>query len=203
MYWYPIYAYFRGTGRTAQDAEDLTQGFFLRLVTGRLFAAADPERGRLRTFLLASARNFQWDAHDRAAAQKRGGGAPALPFREGEDRFAAEPVDELGPDRLFQRRWALAVLEVSLAALRAEHEARGAGELFEKLRPFLGFGAEPDARYDSLSRELGVPVGTLKNRVFRLRQRWREILFAEVGRTLENPTEEEIKSELAELLGVL
>ncbi len=201
-YWYPLYAYFRCSSKNAQDAEDLTQGFFARLLTHEILAAANPDKGRLRTFLLACARNFQADERDRAMAQKRGA-AVLVRFdpAEAEERYALEQVDSLAPDRLFQRRWALTVLDDSLRLLAAEYAAGGQSALFEALRPFLGFGAEPERRYEEISLTLATPIGTLKNKVFRLRERWRKLLFEQVALTLENPTPEEIKGELAELLG--
>lgn len=200
-YWYPIYAYFRRTGKNAHDAEDLTQGFFAGLLANETLAAADPEKGRLRTFLLTCARNYQADAWDRGMAQKRGGHAVRFDPDLAEERYAAEAIDSLTPDRLFQRRWALAVLDQSLRMLGEEYAAKGQSDLFDALRPFLGFGTDPERRYEEISTALEVPVGTLKNRVFRMRERWRELLFDQVGRTLENPTPEEIKDELSELLG--
>lgn len=201
-YWYPLYAYFRRSGRTPHDAEDLTQGFFAHLLTQKTLAAADPEKGRLRTFLLACARNYLADTFDRARAQKRGA-ALLVSFdpRDAEERYAAEPADVLTPDRLFQRRWALAILERSLETLAKEYAARGQERLFRELRPFLGFGSDPDRRYEDISASLTIPIGTLKNRVFRMRERWRELLFEEVGRTVQDPSPEVIKEELSELLG--
>lgn len=200
-YWYPLYAYFRRSGKSAHDAEDLTQGFFARLLGGDMLAAADPGKGRLRTFLLACARNHLNDERDRAAAQKRGAGLLVdIDVADAEARYSVEHADEATPDRLFQRQWALAVLEQSLGSLANEYAERGQADLFAALRPFLGFGVEAEKRYDEVSASLSMPMGTLKNRVFRLRERWRELLFDRVGRTLENPTPEEIKAELAELL---
>jgi len=201
-YWYPLYAYFRHCGRNTQDAEDLTQGFFARLLANETLASADPEKGKLRTFLLACARNFLADEHDRATAQKRGESLlVSFDTLRAEELYSGEAQDLLTPDRLFQRRWALAVLEQSLASLGEEFERRGQSAIFRALRPFLGFGTEPEYGYDEVSARLGVPIGTLKNQVFRLRGRWRQLLFEQVGRTLENPTPEEIKAELSELLG--
>jgi RNA polymerase sigma factor (sigma-70 family) len=201
-YWYPLYAYFRRSGKSAPDAEDLTQGFFVRLLTHEILASADPDKGRLRTFLLACARNFLADQRDRALAQKRGAALLVqLDPVSAEERYALEPVDDLAPDRLFQRRWALTVLDHALQLFAAEYTAADHRALFEALRPFLGFGSEPERQYEEISAALGIPVGTLKNRVFRLRQRWRQILFEQVALTLENPTPEEIKGELSELLG--
>jgi len=201
-YWYPLYAYFRRSGKNAHDAEDLTQGFFARLLANEILAAADPDKGRLRSFLLACARNHLSDERDRAMAQKRGADVlvnfdPA----QAEERYALEPADSLAPDRLFQRRWALTVLDFSLQLLVEEYTAKGQAALFAALRPFLGFGADPEKRYEEISAALDIPMGTLKNRVFRLRERWRELLFEQVALTLDNPTPEEIKGELAELLG--
>jgi DNA-directed RNA polymerase specialized sigma24 family protein len=201
-YWYPIYAYFRRAGKDAHDAEDLTQGFFAQLLEKDTFAAADPGKGKLRTFLLACAGNFMKDEYGRAKAQRRGGAVlESFDGRRAEGRYAREPVDELSPDRLFQRRWALTVVENSLRELRIEFTALGKAATFEALRPFLGFGSDPERRYEDIATSLGVPVGTLKNQVFRLRERWQELLFEHVAETLEKPTLEEIRGELMELLG--
>lgn len=201
-YWYPLYAYFRRSGKSSHDAEDLTQGFFARLLTNETLAAADPEKGRLRTFLLACARNFLLDEHARATAQKRDESLlVSFDAIQAEERYTSEPQDLLTPDRLFQRRWALTILEESLKSMGEEFERRGQSAVFRELRPFLGFGTEPEKRYDEVSARLGVPIGTLKNQVFRLRERWRQLLFDHVGRTLADPTPEEIKAELSELLG--
>jgi RNA polymerase sigma-70 factor (ECF subfamily) len=201
-YWYPIYAYFRRSGKDSHDAEDLTQGFFARLLEKKTFSAADPGKGKLRTFLLTCAGNFMKDEHGRAEARKRGGGMlESFDAARAEGRYAKEPVDDLSPDRLFQRRWALTVVENSLRELRVELTGQGKAETFEALRPFLGFGSDPERRYEDIAAALGVPVGTLKNQVFRLRERWRQLLFDQVAETLDKPTPEEIKGELKELLG--
>jgi DNA-directed RNA polymerase specialized sigma24 family protein len=201
-YWYPIYAYFRRSGKDCHDAEDLTQGFFARLLEKETFATADPAKGKLRTFLLTCAGNFMRDEHGRVEAQKRGGGMlQSFDGARAEGLYAKEPVDDLSPDRLFQRRWALTVVENSLRDLREEFEATGKLETFEALRPFLGFGSDPGKRYEDIAAALRVPMGTLKNQVFRLRERWRELLFEQVAATLDKPTPEEIKGELMELLG--
>jgi len=200
-YWYPLYAYFRRCGRGAYDAEDLTQGLFVRLLERGSLAAADPARGRLRTFLLACAQNHLADDWDRARAGKRAATVVSFDAIGAEERYLVEPTEALTPDRLFQRRWALTVLEQSLQFLAAEYEAAGQTALYAALRPFLGFGPDPEKRYEEISRSLDMPVGTLKNKVFRLRERWRKILFEQVAATLDKPSEEEIKAELSELLG--
>ena len=200
-YWYPLYAYIRRSGKTPHDAEDLTQGFFAHLLDHQILAAADPDKGKLRTFLLACTRNYLADQRDRAMAQKRGA-AVLVSFNPewAEERYTAEPVDDLSPDRLFQRRWAMTVLEYSLQLLGEEFTTAGKPEVFTALRPFLGFGPESEKRYDEIADTLGIAVGTLKNQVFRMRERWRELLFEQVAITLNNPTQEEIQDELKELL---
>lgn len=201
-YWFPLYAFFRRSGKSSHDAEDLTQGFFARLLKSDLLISANSEKGRLRSFLLACAQNYLRDEHDRARAQKRGAAVlTSFDPAEAEERYATEQADVLTPDRLFQRRWALVVLDHSLQTLEREYAAKEQAGVFAELRPFLGFGAEPEKRYEEVSADLDMPIGTLKNKVFRLRERWRELLFEEVGRTLENPSPDEIKGELSELLG--
>ena len=201
-YWYPLYAYFRRSGKSSHDSEDLTQGFFARLLSKEILAKADPDKGRLRSFLLACANNYLADERDRAMAQKRGA-ALLVSFdpAQAEERYALEPADSVTPDRLYQRRWALTVLDFSLQLLEEEYTAKDQAALFAELRPFLGFGPDPDKRYEAISATLGMPLGTLKNKVFRLRERWRELLFEQVALTLDNPTPEEITDELTELLG--
>jgi RNA polymerase sigma factor (sigma-70 family) len=201
-YWYPIYAFIRRSGKSPHDAEDLTQGFFTRLLEKDLLAAADPEKGKLRTFLLSCTRHFLADEYDRANAQKRGAAlVSSFDAVQAEERYAIEPVDDLTPDRLFQRSWALTLLEQTLQSLAAEYAAQNKAELFAALRPFLGFGTGVVKSYEALTAELNVPTGTLKNYVFRLRERWRAVLMERVAETLDDPTPEEIRAELSELIG--
>ena len=200
-YWYPVYAYIRRSGHGAHDAEDLTQGFFTRLLEKGTLAHADPAKGRLRTFLLTCVRNYLHNEHERASAQRRGAHL-LTSFDAGwaEERFASEPADDLTPDRLYQRRWALTLLEFTLQVLEQEYSADGKRELFAALRPCLGFTKEITPNYADLATRLGCTESTVKSHVFRLRQRWREILFQQVSVTLDDPTSDEIKGELAELL---
>ncbi len=200
-YWYPVYAFIRSSGRTPHDAEDLTQGFFARLLKKEILADADPGKGKLRNYLLTCVRHHLADEHDRALTQKRGAGV-LVSFSPdwAEQTYATEPVDNLAPDRLFQRRWALTVLDHSLDVLRKEYDGAGKGALFSTLRPFLGFAPEPEKHYGEIASATGTPVGTLKTHVFRLRQRWRELLFEQVAITLDETSEKEIKAELGELL---
>ncbi len=142
-YWFPLYAFIRRSGRSMQDAEDLTQDFFAHLLRGKILAGADPGKGRFRTYLLRCLQNFMADQRDRAGAQKRGGGAIPVSFdaARAEERYAAEPADDLTPDRIYQMRWAMTVIESSLELLTREYAAQGKEAWFEALRPFLGFGA--------------------------------------------------------------
>lgn len=200
-YWYPVYAYIRRSGHSAHDAEDLTQGFFARLLEKDTLAHADPAKGRLRNFLLTCVQNYLRNEHQRASAQRR---RPQLliSFDAGwaEQRFAIEPADALSPDRLYQRRWALTLLEFTLQVLEQEYSADGKRELFAALRPCLGFTKEKAPNYAEIAAQLACSEGAVKTQVFRLRQRWREILFQQVSITLDDPTSDEIKGELAELL---
>lgn len=200
-YWYPVYAFVRRSGKGPDDAEDLTQGFFAKLVEKEILSGADRDKGRLRTFLLTCLQRHLADEHDRAMAQKRGAGVLVSFNSEwAEEAYATEPVDDLTPDRIFQRRWALTVLEHSLEMLQEEFRADGKAARFDTLRPFLGFGPDPEQRYEDIAAATGTPINTLKGHVFRMRQRWRELLFAQVAATLNEPGEDEIKRELSELL---
>jgi RNA polymerase sigma-70 factor (ECF subfamily) len=167
-YWYPVYAFLRRSGKGPHDAEDLTQGFFAQLLRKKTFAAADPGKGKLRSFLLTCVRRYLADEHDRAMAQKRGASV-LVSFSPdwAEQTYATEPVDELTPDRLFQRRWALTVLDHSLEVLGDEYTAAGKGDTFATLRPFLGFAPDPEKRYEDIAAQTGTPVATLKTNVWR------------------------------------
>lgn len=200
-YWYPVYAYIRRSGHGPHDAEDLTQGFFAKLLEKGTLAHADPAKGRLRTFLLTCVRNYLHNEHERASAQRRGVHL-LTSFDAGwaEERFACEPADDLTPDRIYQRRWALTLLEFTLQVLEQEYSADGKRELFTALRPCLGFTKEKAPNYAELAERLACSEGAVKTQVFRLRQRWREILFQQVSITLDDPTSNAIKDELGELL---
>jgi RNA polymerase sigma-70 factor (ECF subfamily) len=202
-YWFPLYAYVRRSGKSSHDAEDLVQGFFEQLLQTGSLAAADRERGKLRTFLLTCLRNYLSDHFDRANTAKRGGRMPHFSLDEGSARarYDEQAVDTVTPEELYQRQWALTILEHALQQMKEEFTARDEAVAFEVLRPFLGFGMGPEHSYEEASRHLGMSVGTVKSRVFRLRQRWRDILFDEVGRTLGDPDPQTIREELKSLIG--
>ena len=154
-YWFPIYAFIRRSGIKPQDAQDLTQGFFCRLVKTNFLAAADPAKGKLRSFLLACVSNYLADERDRAGAQKRGAAVlVTLNPDLAERRYKTEAFDNLAPDRLFQRQWALSMLEHTMELLGQEFEESNKKEIFLALRPFLGFAPQPEKGYEEISREL-------------------------------------------------
>jgi RNA polymerase sigma factor (sigma-70 family) len=203
-YWYPIYAYVRSRGYGPEDAADLTQGFFAKVIAKDFFAIASPERGKLRTFLLSSCQNYVTNEWQRTQAQRRGGGqtAVSLDAREAEGWFADEPSERLTPEALYHRRWALTVLEQCLSQLQQEYEQQGKLALFAELKPWLEDDAEADSQREIATR-LGISEASLRVTIFRLRQRYRSILFNQVAESLDVSTEEEVKAELAQLIAAL
>ena len=201
-YWFPLYAYIRRQGHDASRAEDLTQDFFARLLEKKSLAGVDRTQGKFRSFLLASLKNFLANARDRSQAQKRGGGKPliALDALDAEARYALEPADDLTPERLFERRWAWALLDHALAQLRAEYQASGKARLFDALKPSLTAG--PDAvNYADVARQLGMTQPTLQVAAHRLRRHYRETLRNQIAQTVSAP--ELIDEEITYLLGCL
>jgi RNA polymerase sigma-70 factor (ECF subfamily) len=201
-YWYPLYVYARWSGREAEEARDLTQEFFARLLEKKWLRGADPNRGRFRTFLLSAFKHFLANEWHRAQTLKRGGGRQFIELDglEAEERYAHEPVDEATPDAIYERRWALVLVERAQARLGAEAAASGGMERFRALEPALT-GERTDAGYEALAAQLGTTSGTVKSWVMRMRRRFREILRAEVQETL-GPGED-VDDELRRLLGVL
>jgi RNA polymerase sigma-70 factor (ECF subfamily) len=183
-YWYPLYAYIRRQGHDADQAQDLTQEFFARLLEKDFLAQIDRERGRFRAFLLAACKHFLANERDRARAQKRGGGRQhlSLDLRVAEDRYRLEPAHTATPDRLFERRWALTLLAQVLAQLRAEFADADRGPRFDRLKAFLT-GEKAESSYQQTAKELGMTVGAVKVAVHRLRGRYRELLREEIART--------------------
>ncbi len=190
MYWYPIYAFVRRQGHAPHGAEDLTQEFFARLLEKEYLEGVGREKGRFRSFLLVCVKRFLANEHDRATAKKRGGGRRILSidFQGAEDRYQLEPAHEVTAERIFERRWVLTLLERVLQTLESELEESGRGKLFEGLKAYL-VADEGAPSYAETARELGMTEGAIKVAVFRLRQRYRQLLRAEVGRTLEDPAE--------------
>jgi RNA polymerase sigma-70 factor (ECF subfamily) len=200
LYWYPLYGYIRSRGHSHEEAQDLTQEFFTRLLEKDGLASVDQNKGRFRSFLLAACQHFLANERDREQAQKRGGGRQtvSIDFRDADGRYVCEPAHGETPERLFERRWALALLERVLGRLRGEYEAAGRSRLFEYLKGRLTGdpGNVPHAR---TAAELGLTEGTVKVAVHRMRQRYRDLLREEIAQTLDEPgrVEEEIRALLA------
>ena len=199
-YWYPLYAYLRRRGYPPDQAQDLTQEFFMRVLEGRYLDRADPEKGRFRSFLLTSLKFFVADEEDRRRANKRGGGmVVAFEFLSGEERYQREPAHNETPERIFERRWALSVLDRVVEELRKEFLHHGRLEHFERLKVFLL--GQSDAPYAALAREMNTSEGALKVAIHRLRKRYRDLFRQEIADTVSDPAE--VESELRFLVAVL
>ena len=201
-YWYPLYAYVRRKGYNAEDAEDLTQEFFARLLSRNYLRVADRNRGRFRSFLLGSLEHFLAREWTRAHAQKRGSGRPMLSLDHiaGESRYQLEPVDELTPDKIFNRRWATTVLDQAMCRLRNECAEHDKEDLLRLVEGLLS-GEKGEARYAEIAASLNMSEGALKVAVHRLRQRYGELVRTEIARTVTTP--EEAGEELRYLFAVL
>jgi len=202
IYWFPVYAYARRQGQATGGAEDLTQDFFTHLLEKNSLAGLDRSKGTFRSFLLASLKHFLANERDKGRAVKRGGGVPpvALDALDAEARYAIEPVDDMTPERLFDRRWALAVLDQVLARLRQEYSDTGKGRLFDHLKDALAGSAE-SAGYAEIAARLGMTEGAVKVAVHRMRRRYRDLLRSEVGQTVDSP--HQVGEEIAYLLKCL
>lgn len=201
-YWYPVYAYIRRQGSSAADAEDLTQGYFARFLEKDFIRDVHPDRGRFRSFLLVSVRNFLNNERDRERALKRGGGRRlvSLDAERAEARLAAEPQDPATPETLFEKSWAQTVIGRVHERLEQEAARRGAADRLARLRPFLA-GSEPEGTYAAIAREWGVGETAVRVALHRLRRRFAELLRQEIGRTVDSAAE--IDDEVRYLLGVL
>lgn len=198
-YWSPIYAYVRRLGHTQEEAEDLTQGFFMRVLEKHYLHDFDRERGRFRSFLLGALKHYLANQRDAARTLKRGGGRALLPLDDildAERRYSLEPRTDLTPDRIFERQWALTVLGRVQDQLRGEAVRQGKEAQFERLKGLL-VGEDSEVGYRTLASELGTTEGALKVAVHRLRQRFRELLREEIAHTVVDPRE--IGGELREL----
>jgi RNA polymerase sigma factor (sigma-70 family) len=207
-YWAPLYTFVRSRGYAIHDAQDLTQSFFAYLVEQKIYARADQQQGKFRSFLLASLKNFLSDAYDREQALKRGGACDFLPLKEGQTEEAESLFqthvdfrDVIGEDEIFERSWAETLVTAGLERLSEAYRAEGKEKVFEELKIYLTGGADPLPAYEQLAARLGVVASTLRSHVTRLRARYREALRAEVRRTVDAETE--VDEELGELLRVL
>lgn len=201
-YWYPLYAYVRRQGHSAHDAQDLTQEFFTRLLQKNYLAAVDRDKGRFRSFLLASLKHFLANEWDKARALKRGGGQEIihLDAHDAETRYSLEPREVVSADKIYERRWAMMLLDRVLNRLREEQVAAGKGTQFDVLKTCL-LGDRSSVPYVDLSAQLGMTEGNLKVTVHRLRQRYRELLRAEIAETVASPAE--VDEELRQLFAAL
>ena len=199
-YWYPLYAFVRRQGYQVSDAQDLTQAFFLRLLDKHTLQQVDPSRGKFRTFLLASLKNFLANEWDKGQAWKRGGREKVVSLDEetAESRYRREPDHDMSPERIFERRWALEVLERVLERLRGEFSDLK-GNLFEQLKETLT--GDASSRYSEIANRLGMTEGAVKVAAHRFRQRYRELARIEVAQTL--GPDENVDDELRYLLNAL
>jgi RNA polymerase sigma factor (sigma-70 family) len=201
-YWYPLYAYVRRQGHQPDDAQDLTQAFFARVLEKHYLQTADPERGRFRSFLLTAFKRFLSKERDREKVKKRGGGMKLLPldFEAGERRYNLEPAHELTAEKIFEQRWALTVLDRVFARLRDEFDQAGKHREFESLKTYLT-GEAGTPSYQAVAAELEMTEGAVKVAVHRLRRRYRGLVREEIAQTVAEP--EDVDEELQHLFAAL
>ena len=201
-YWWPLYGFVRRQGYSPEEAQDLTQGFFAMLLERRDLNAVRREKGRLRSFFLASLKNFISKSNRRAKAIKRGGGQPLVPLEEllAREHADLEPADSLSAERIYERRWALTLLEQVLARLEEESRVAGNRALFERLRQVLG--EEPDrCSQAEIAQELGMTEHAVKQAFYRLRRRCALLLREEIANTVAAP--DDVEDELRHFISVL
>ncbi len=201
-YWFPLYAYLRRHGCDTHQAEDCTQAFFAQMLEKHSLRLANPERGKFRSYLLTALKNFLANEHDRVQAQKRGGGQRvfSLDFENAEDLYGLEPTDQLSPERLFERSWALVLLQKVMARLGAESVGTNKESSFRHLVTYLA-PAVDTVPYRDMAAKLNMTEGAVKVAVHRLRKRYQELLRDEIGQTV--ATEEDVDLELQDLFKVL
>ncbi len=200
-YWYPLYVFLRRDGHSAEDAQDVVQGFFLYLLQRDILQTARPERGRFRSFLLGTLKHFLADEKKKVQARKRGGGQRFISWdlAQAEHRFLMEPVDKASADRLFEYRWALTILDRALDHLRAECDSDARTRVFEHLKAFVT-GEKGALSYTDAAAELGLSLSAVKSAIFRLRRRYHELVREEVAQTVGDPRE--VEDELRYMLKV-
>ena len=190
IYWYPLYAYVRRRGYSREDAEDLTQSFFARFLERNYLDGLSSEKGRFRAFLLASLKNFLANEWHKAHRQKRGGNIPllSLDWQSADSRYQIDPADNVTPDRIYDREWALALLGRVITRLRDECVVAGKAQLFDELKPFLT-GDKNAVPYPQVAANLRMTEGAVRVSVHRLRRRYRELLRDEISQTLADPAQ--------------
>ena len=187
-YWYPLYAYVRRQGHSREDAQDLTQAFFASLLEKNYLEKIRSDGGKFRSFLLVAMKRFLANAWDRANSQKRGGGVIplSLDWQDADTRYQINPTDNVSPDKLFDRAWAVTVLERVITRLRDENNAENKAALYEQLKQFLMVG-KSEISYVEAAKTLQMSEGSLRVAVHRLRKRYRELLRDEIAQTLSDP----------------
>ncbi len=204
IYWYPLYAFARRRGYSPPDAQDLTQGFFLHILEHRALSRVDRLKGKFRSFLLACFQNYLSVETQRAHTLKRGGQYHfiSLDLETAEHRYRYEPADYLTAEKIFEARWAFALLEHAMTVVRQEYVARGKESVFDILRAFVGIAeTKPEDSYEEAAKALGVGVGTVKTFIYRLRKRYLAVVREEVARTVSDPAE--IQAEIRALCDAL
>jgi RNA polymerase sigma-70 factor (ECF subfamily) len=201
-YWYPLYAYVRRRGHDSEAAKELTQEFFALLLGKKLLAGVDPTRGKFRSWLLGVMNHFLAHEWARSRAQKRGGGQAAFSLDEAraEERYELEPIDEATPEKLFDHRWALTVLDQSAVRLREEYEAAGKGQLYTSLKSFVSADGGL-VSYEQAAQLLGLSQSAVKSAIHRLRQRYQELIRDEISQTV--TSDAEVDEEIRYLLAVI
>ena len=200
-YWYPVYAFVRHQGHDAEESRDLTQGYFTRLIEKGYLEDYDPTLGRFRVFLKTSVKNFLSKEGEKSRAVKRGGRVEFVTLdADVEGRYRQEPADRLTPEQIYERRWALTVLERVIGKLRQELSAKDRGEEFEQLKGFLT-GEEPRLQYGKVAAGLKMSEGAVRTAVHRLRRRFGGLLRQEISETVARP--EEVADEVRHLLGAI
>jgi len=201
-YWFPVYVYLRRHGHTTHQAEDYVQGFFTYLLEKRGFGRLDPQCGKFRSFLLATLKHFLTDERDRAQAQKRGGGRRVLSlnFETAESHYAIEPTHHLSADKLFERHWALTVLNRTIGQLKAELASENKQSLFTLLKAYLT-QEEDSIPYGDIATKLDMTKGAVKGAVYRLRKRYRELLYEEIAQTV--ATKDQVDQEICDLFAAV
>jgi len=199
-YWFPLYVYVRRQTSTREDAEDLSQAFFARFLEKNYLERLDSQKGKFRAFLLAALKHFLANEWDRAHRQKRGGGvAPlSLDWQDADARYQIEPVDNLSPDKLYDRAWAITLLQQVLARLRDENATEDKARFFAQLKPFLTVGSNA-IPYAAAAARLNLSEGGVRVAIHRLRRRYRELLREEIRQTLSDAAE--IAEEIRALFG--
>jgi RNA polymerase sigma factor (sigma-70 family) len=192
IYWVPIYAFVRRRGHDAEEARDLTQGFFLHLLEHKALRQVDPVKGKFRSFLAASLQNYLSDQADRARRLKRGGSIEFIPFdtKLAEDLYQPEVLDFLTADKIFDARWAITLLREAMTRLGQDYEVQGKTSLFETLKPFIDpINSKASIPYEQVANALEVSLGSVKTLIHRLRKQYTLLLREEVGRTVSDPAE--------------